>query len=50
MKNKLKIVLSICEVLLGVVVLVESIFTQQYLPPPVRAVAYCYGSIDIFQN
>lgn len=34
MKGKLNIVLSICAVLLGVVVLVESIFAQQYLPRP----------------
>lgn len=35
MKNKLKIMLSICAVLLGVVVLVESTFAYQYLPHPV---------------
>lgn len=34
MENKSKIVLSICVVLLGVVVLLESIFAQQYLPHP----------------
>ena len=34
MKNKLKVVLSICAVLLGVVVLVESIFAERYLPHP----------------
>lgn len=34
MRNKVKIILSIFMVLLGVVVLIESIFVQQYLPNP----------------
>lgn len=49
MKNKTKIVLSICAVLLGVVVLVESIFAEQYLPHPLGLTLIITGaSIFLF--